>query len=312
MAFLPTTLAIAGLTLFSVNLQAGFLTEANVIGGTFSSSYARAQDGVVSGGSIENFACAGGTSSAGGTATTNSSASATCEFGREFASADLATGALRGFAFTDGSTLGTTAFANAQWADEITFDNTTGSALLLGLSYLTHATVTGETLGVSTTTSFLSNLLFGQPGGSPPITFQGGILRGLRFVYTNGSTSIQDPNAGGPPNLGGWTVTPVGPVGALFSGTLAVPSGLSILDISTLLRIDCRLGADCDASNTAAFSFGALPTGLSFTSSSGVFLTAPTGPSTVPEPGTWAIVGGGLLSAGIVRQWKERYRKARG
>jgi hypothetical protein len=286
-----------GLVLSSVSLQATFITAANVIGGTNASSYARAQDGVIFGGSFENFACSGGTSSAGGTTPTNSFAAATCEFGREFASADLATGALRGFAFTDGSTAGTTAAANAQWADEVTFNNSAGSAVLLGFSYRTHATMTGET--VSTTTSLLSNLLFTQPGGSPPITFQGGILRGLRFVYTNGSASIQDPNAGGPPNLGGWTVIPVGPVGALFSGTLVVPSGLSTLDIATILRVNCTLGADCDASNTAAFSFGALPTGLSYTSSSGTFLSG--APAGVPEPGTWVMLSAGLLTVGFLR-----------
>jgi hypothetical protein len=297
MTILRTTLAITGLALCSVSLQAAFMTEANVVGGTNSSSYARAQDGVISGGSFENFACTGGTSTAGGTSPTNSVAAATCEFGREFASADLATGALRAFAFTDGSNAGTTAGANAQWADEVTFNNSTGSAVLLGVSYRTHAAFTGET--GSATTSLLSNLLFSQPGGSPSITFQGGILHGLRFVYTNGSASIQDPNAGGPPSLGGWTVTPVGPVGALFSGALVVPSGLSTLDIATILRVNCTLGADCDASNTAGFSFGALPTGLSYTSSSGAFLTgAATG---VPEPGTWVMLSAGLLTIGFLR-----------
>jgi hypothetical protein len=188
-------------------------------------------------------------------------------------------------------------------ADTVNFYNSTGGNLLLGVSYLSHGTVSGETMGASTTTSLFSNLLFGQPGGSQLITFQGGILRGLRFVYTNGSTSIQDPNAGGTPNLGGWTVTPVGPVGALFSGTLVVPSGLSILDIATRLDIDCRTGADCDFSNTAAFSFGALPTGLSYTSSSGAFLTgAPA--AEAPEPGTWAMLSMGLLTIGFLRRRK--------
>jgi hypothetical protein len=303
LTILRTTLAIAGLVLSGVSLQASFITDASANGGTFASSSARAQNGALFGGSGSNFACAdGGTSSAGGVggSVTNSFANITCESGRAFASADLVTGSLRGFALSSGIP-GTTAFESAQLADEVTFTNTTGGNLLLGVSYLSHGTVTGETMGAST--SLFSNLLFGQPGGSQLITFQGGILRGLRFVYTNGSTSIQDPNAGGPPTLSGWTVSPVGGIGALFSGTLVVPSGISLLDIATRLDLDCRTGADCDFSHTAAFSFGALPTGLSFTSSSGAFLTgAPAG--TAPEPGTWAMLSVGLLTVGFRRRRK--------
>jgi hypothetical protein len=308
MTLLPTTLALAGLALSSVSLQAGFITDTSASAGTFTSSSARAQNGALFGGTGSNFACAGGTSSAGGAGgnITNSFANITCESGRAFASADLVTGSLRGFALSSGSP-GTTANESAQLADEVTFNNSTGGNLLLGVAYMTHATVTGETMGVSTSTSLLSNLLFSQPGGSQQIMLQGGILRGLRFVYTNGSTSIQDPNAGGPPTLGGWTISPVGGIGALFSSTLVVPSGTSILDIATLLNIDCRLGANCDASNTAAFSFGALPTGLSFTSSSGSFLT---GASAVPEPSTWAMLGTSLLCVGFLRRRKNAGRTA--
>ena len=298
---LRTTLAITSLVLSSASLQAAFITDASAIGGTFTSSAARAQNGALFGGSGSNFACAGGgASSAGGTAVTNSFANITCQSGRAFASADLVTGSLRGFALSSGIA-GTTAFESAQLADEVTFNNSTGGNLLLADSYLSHGTVTGETMGASTKTSIASNLLFSQPGGAVPIMLQGGILHGLRFVYLNGSTSIQDPNAGGPPTLGGWTVSPVGPVGALFSSTLVVPSGISTLDIATILRLDCRTGANCDFSNTAAFSFGALPTGLSFTSSSGSFLT---GTSTVPEPGTWAMLSVGLLTVGFLRRRK--------
>jgi hypothetical protein len=294
-------LAITGLVLFSVSLQAGYLTDASAGGGTNASSSARAQNGALFGGGGSNFACpGGGTTSAGGVGgnVTNSFANITCESGRAFASADLVTGSLRGFALSSGIA-GTTAIESAQLSDEVIFDNSTGGDLLLGISYLTHATVTGETSGVSSTTSLVSNLLFTQPGGSQQIQLQGGVLNGLRFVYTNGSTSIQAPFAGGPPDLGGWTVSPVGGIGALFSSTLVVPSGISTLDIATFLNIDCRSGADCDASHTAAFSFGALPTGLGYTSSSGVFLTG-----TVPEPGTWAMLSVGLLSFAFRRRRK--------
>jgi hypothetical protein len=299
MTIFRTTLAIAGLALSGISLQAAFITDATAAGGTNFSSLARAQNGAIFGGSGSNFACSGGTSSAGGSAVTNSFANITCESGRAFASADLATGSLRGFALSSG-TAGTTANESAQFGDEVTFNNSTGGNLLLGVAYQTQGTVTGETFGVSTTTHLLSNLFFSQPGGSQLITLQGSTsVHGLRWVDTNGATSIQAPAAGGPPDLTGWTVSPVGGIGALFSGTLVVPSGISILDIATRLDLDCRTGADCDFSHTAAFSFGGLPTGLSFTSSSGSFLT---GTGTAPEPGTWAMLSVGLLSIGFLRR----------
>jgi hypothetical protein len=305
MTILRTTLAITGLVLSSVSLQAAFITDASAWGGTNYSSIARAQNGVPFGGAGWNFACAGGTSSAGGVGgnVTNSFANITCESGRAFASADLVTGYLRGFALSNGIA-GTTANESAQLGDTVSFNNSTGGNLLLGVSYFSHGTVTGETMGVSTSTSLFSNLIFGQPGGSPLITLQGSTsVHGLRFVYVNGSTSIQAPAAGGPPDLSGWTVSPVGGIGAQVSGTLVVPSGISMLDIATRLDIDCRFGANCDFSNTSAFSFGALPTGLSYTSSSGAFLTgAPA--AAAPEPGIWAMLSMGLLTIGFLRRRK--------
>jgi hypothetical protein len=306
LTILGKTLAIAGLVLSSVSLQAAFITDASAIGGTFTSSDARAQNGALFGGSGSNFACAGGASSAGGVGgnVTNSFANITCESGRAFASADLVTGSLRGFAFSSGIA-GTTANESAQLGDEVSFNNSTGGNLLLPVSYQTLGTVTGETMGASTETRLFSNLIFGQPGGSQLITLQGSTsVHGLRWVYVNGSTSIQAPAAGGTPDLTGWTVSPVGGLGALFSGTLVVPSGMSMLDIATRMDLDCRTGADCDFSHTAAFSFGALPNGLSYTSTSGAFLTgAPTG-STAPEPGTWAMLSVGLLTVGFLRRRK--------
>jgi hypothetical protein len=312
MTMLRTALANTGLVLSSVNLQAAFITDAEADGGTNNSSIARAQNGALFGGSGSNFACTGGASSAGGVGgkVTNSFANITCESGRAFASADLVTGSLRGFALSSGipGTTAGTAGERAQFGDEVTFNNSSGGNLLLGVSYLSHGTVTGETMGVSTRTSVLSNLIIGQPGGSQLITLQGSTsVHGLRFVYLNGSTSIQAPAAGGPPDLTGWTVSPVGPIGALFSGTLVVPSGTSLLDIDTLLYLDCRTGGNCDFSNTAAFSFGGLPNGLSYTSSSGAFLTG--APAGTPEPGTWALLSVGLLSVGFLRRQKNGGRR---
>src|SRR5471032_97835 len=214
MVALRATLALIGLVLFSTNVQAAFITDASAIGGTFTSSAARAQNGVPFGGAGSNFACAGGgTSTAGGTAVSNSTVNTTCQSGRAFATTDLVTGSLGGFAFSSG-TAGTTANTTSLFSDTVTFNNSTGGNLLLDLSYLSHGTVAGETGGVSTTTRILSQIMLSEESISPhDISLLGSTFSrlsdGLRFDYVNGSATIQAPAAGGTPSLGGWTISPV-------------------------------------------------------------------------------------------------------
>ncbi len=77
-----------------------------------------------------------------------------------------------------------------------------------------------------------------------------------------------------------------------FSGNLTVTDGLT-LPLFIALQLDSRGGMDADFGNTAKFSFG-LPANVSFTSASGVLLTA----AVVPEPGTWALMLCGLAAVG--------------
>ena len=59
------------------------------------------------------------------------------------------------------------------------------------------------------------------------------------------------------------------------------------------LSLDCSIGLQCDYSHTGRFSFVGLPTSVTYTSASGVFLTAgntPTDPNGVPEPASAALV----------------------
>ena len=103
--------------------------------------------------------------------------------------------------------------------------------------------------------------------------------------------------------LAGWTASSVPfPVGVRQSAVLVIPTGLSNLNIFSQLKMDCRFRANCDFGNTAQVAFGALPTGLSFTSGSGVFLTGTGSGSAVPEPGTWAMLSGGILAMVVRRR----------
>lgn len=83
---------------------------------------------------------------------------------------------------------------------------------------------------------------------------------------------------------------------------LSIPTGQTSLGVWLGIYLDCAGGASCDYGNTGTFRLGALPSGLSFTSASGVFLTAQQG--AVPEPATWVslVLGFGVLGAHMRRR----------
>ncbi|MDP9115891.1 MAG: PEPxxWA-CTERM sorting domain-containing protein [Actinomycetota bacterium] len=91
------------------------------------------------------------------------------------------------------------------------------------------------------------------------------------------------------------------PTGFDFTGTLHVTDGERI-QTSAGLYLDCAYSA-CDFGNTARIGL-TVPTGVSYTSDSGVFLTATGGTvppvTAVPEPGTWALMLAGFATLGSV------------
>jgi PEP-CTERM motif len=78
------------------------------------------------------------------------------------------------------------------------------------------------------------------------------------------------------------------------------------------LNLSCQSGALCDFSHTGAFSFSNLPSNVSFTSASGIFLSALNNPGGVPEPATWGlmIAGFGLTGAAMRRRVGTKVRFA--
>jgi hypothetical protein len=85
---------------------------------------------------------------------------------------------------------------------------------------------------------------------------------------------------------------------ATYTETYDITGAEADIAVAARANMDCSNGSSCQFGNTAKFIIDA-PTGTSFTSDSGVFLTG--GTSAVPEPATWAMmmIGLGALGAGL-------------
>ncbi|OYW47289.1 MAG: hypothetical protein B7Z33_01635 [Sphingomonadales bacterium 12-68-11] len=110
-------------------------------------------------------------------------------------------------------------------------------------------------------------------------------------------SGLNQPNAGGV--VDGW-----------ISTALVIPTGMSSIGLRATLNVDCRGGSSCDFGHTGTFRFDDLPTGLGFSSASGLLLSAVGVPPTtgaVPEPATWLmmILGFGFVGA-LMRQRSQR------
>ena len=187
---------------------------------------------------------------------------------------------------------GSIAFAQCTWTEIVTLHNTNASAVELDLFWDTTGVITdqsGPNWGsIDLTSSIEVNIV--NDANYKDVHLKGGTafyMGGCQWIY-NGATGARfgfQPS--GNNNNGAWITTATGPTSGLIKSTLIVPVGVVSISVKGFLQVDARSGAVVDYTDGAKFSFGTLPSGLTWTSESGVFLrSTPTGSADADNDGT--------------------------
>jgi hypothetical protein len=185
-----------------------------------------------------------------------------------------------GFPTCDGST-NTAGTIN----ENVTFQNNTGLPATIGFAWHVNVQATGDATrsGVGGSTTFAA------------------FSAKLTYDFANCTSSILNCSFLDTARTGGWdsiTMTPDGNFGEDFFVTSTINPGSTSTPIFENFNLVCNLGASCDGSHTASLALS-LPSGVTFTSESGIFLTQQS--SDAPEPGSWAMLGTGALLFGVSR-----------
>ena len=217
-------------------------------------------------------------------------------YGSAYASANLGTGILGVYTLGPDCSIpnfggcDSGGYTVAEMQDALTFNNTTGAAVNIGVTWRFDGTAGATGMYASESLDNLFCLGVGQAcAGLPNSLFHPPINAGQSFTfsYTSNSTGTSQNHA--LPTTSSWVSTSYTPgangMSGTFNGFYTIPKGVSTDTLNAYFEAYCLL-SNCDFSHTAALSISNLPAGVSFTSSSGVLLTV----SPVPEPATWLLL----------------------
>ncbi len=161
----------------------------------------------------------------------------------------------------------------------------------IGVAFTVHGTVGSPTPLGDSQGHVQATLDFG--GGYFNASVDSDISSAWVPVFTPGATA-------------GWasyTISPASPGNFTFRGVYDLVGSTVDLGVLERLYASCGLGTSCDYTHTGTLAF-TLPSSVSFTSDSGVFLTSPTGG--VPEPTTWTMMLVGAAFTGLALRGSRR------
>lgn len=192
-----------------------------------------------------------------------------------------------------------------------------GSGGSAGFNDVLHFAVAGASADTVTaiTVSFAIDGTLNSPGGVYP-TASAGDFYGLAtfgssaasFHFTDdvttGFKTLGTFGTGASSYPGTWTYAPDYST-ATYTETYDITGATADINVSARANMDCSTGASCQFGDTAKFIIAA-PSGTSFKSDSGVFLTGGVA-SAAPEPAAWVMMMVGVGAVGAFLRQRRRH-----